>query len=69
MHYDEERENDRADSGKNIAANVCNKSANKINVIFSYSPSVNQHITITWHLDELVNNGYANLVKKPKENI
>ena len=69
MHYDEERENDITDDGKNVIANVYNKSTNKINVILPYSSSVNQHLTIIWHLDELVNNGYANLVKKPKENI
>ena len=69
MHYDEQRENDRADSGKHVTANVCHKSANKNNVILPYSPSINQHLTITWHLDELVKNGCVNLVNKPKENI
>ncbi len=69
MHYDEQRENDRADFGKNVTANVSNKSANKIKVIYCYSPSINQHLTITWHLNGFVKNGYVNLVKKLKENI
>ena len=67
MHYDEQRENDRADFGKHVTANICNKSANKINVIFPYSPSKNQHLTITWHLDEIVKIACADLVKKSKE--
>ena len=50
MHYDEQRENDK----KHTSTNVCNKSANKIKVTLPYSSSVNQHLTITWHLDEIV---------------
>ena len=69
MHYDEQRENDITDDGKNVIANVCNKSANKNNVILPYSSSINQHLTIIWHLDELVNNGCVNLANKLKENI
>ena len=56
MHYDEERENDKI---KNIAQ--------KIKVTLPCYPSLNQHSTITWHFDEMVEKGCADLVKKPKE--
>ncbi|NQY37857.1 MAG: hypothetical protein HRT38_13500 [Alteromonadaceae bacterium] len=58
MHYDEEREND-----------ITNNRANKIKVTLPYSSSVNQHLTITWHLDDIVKNDCADLVKKPKGNV
>ena len=62
MHYDKQRENDIID----VSTNACNKSAKKIKVTLPSSSSVNQHLNITWHLDE---NGCAVLVKEPKESI
>ena len=58
MHYDEQREND-----------IKNNSAKKSKATFPHSPSINQHINITWHFDEVVKNDCADLVKKPKGNV
>ena len=43
MHYDEQRENDRA-----------HNSVSKTQTTLSYALSENQHLTISWQLDELV---------------
>ncbi|NQY65344.1 MAG: hypothetical protein HRT38_16830 [Alteromonadaceae bacterium] len=56
MHYDEQRENNR----------IKNKSQ-KIKVTLPCSSSVNQHLNITWHLDEIVKATCVGMVKKPKE--
>ncbi len=69
MHYDEQRENDIINVSKSAATNVSNKSADKIKVILPYSPSITQHLTITWHLDEIAKTVCNDLIKKPKENI
>ena len=58
MHYDEQRENDRA-----------HNSVSKTQTTLSYALSENQHLTISWQLDELVLDkiakaACANLFKK-----
>ena len=67
MHYDEQRENDIINVSKSASTNVCNISANRIKVILPYSSSINQNLTITWQLDEIVKTAYADVIKKPKE--
>ncbi len=58
MHYDEQREND-----------ITNTVAKKTKLTLPYSSTVNQHINITWHLNEIVKKSCVDLVNKPKENI
>ena len=59
MHYDEQRGND--------ITNISNDSANKIKVTLPYSSTINQDLTITWHIDEMVKTVCVDLIKKSKE--
>ena len=69
MHYDEQRENDITNASTNVCVNAGNNSANKIKVTLPYSSSINQHLNITWHLDEIVKTACVDLVKSSKDSI
>ena len=66
MHYSEQRENDRINASNNVSADTGNNSARKTQVTLPYSSSINQHLNITWHLDEIVKKSGVDLVKKMK---